>query len=53
MTLLIFALLVLIITALAFYLADLFPLDGRLALAAKAIILVIAILLIASKAGLV
>jgi hypothetical protein len=53
MGILIFALILILIVGLVIYFIDLMPMDGRLALAAKAIIVLIAIILLCSRAGLV
>jgi hypothetical protein len=53
MSILIFALILILIVGLAIYLVDLFPIDGRLGLIAKAIIILIAIILLCNRAGLV
>lgn len=53
MDILIFALVVLIVCGLVIYLIDLLPMDGRLALAAKILVVIIAILLLVSRAGLI
>jgi hypothetical protein len=53
MAILIFALILILIVGLAIYLVDLLPMDSRLALAAKAIIILIAILLLCNRAGLI
>ena len=52
MSILIFAVLLILILALAIYLIDMVPMDSRLRLAAKAIILIIAIILLCERAGL-
>lgn len=53
MVILIFALILVLIVGLCLYGIDLVPMDPRLKLAAKLIIIVIAILLLVEKAGLV
>jgi hypothetical protein len=53
MSLLIFALILILIVALAIYAIDLVPFDARLKIAAKVIVLVIAILLLCQRAGMV
>lgn len=53
MAILIFALILVLIVGLCLYGIDLVPMDPRLKLAAKLIIIVIAILLLVEKAGLV
>jgi hypothetical protein len=53
MAILVFALILILIVGLVIYLIDMLPMDGRLALAAKAIVLLLAIILLISRAGLV
>lgn len=53
MAILVYALILILIVGMAVYLVDLIPMDGRLALAAKALILLIAILLLCDRAGLI
>ena len=53
MALLVFALIVLIVAGLCIYGIDLLPLDPRLSTAAKLLVVIIAILLLAERAGLV
>lgn len=52
MVILIFALILILIVGLVIYAIDLVPMDGRLNMAAKLIIIVIAILLLCQRAGL-
>lgn len=53
MSILIFALVLILVVGLAVYLVDMFPLDGRLNTIAKAIIILIAIILLCNRAGLI
>jgi hypothetical protein len=53
MAILIFALVLILIVGLAVYLVDTIPMDGRLAVAAKAIIILIALILLCNRAGLI
>ena len=53
MDILIFALILLVIVGLVIYLLDMLPMDARLKLAAKIILIVIAILLLVSRAGMI
>lgn len=53
MTLLVFALILILIVGLCIYGIDLVPMDPRLKIAAKLLIIVIAILLLVDRAGLV
>lgn len=53
MSILIFALILILIVGLAIYLVDLFPMDARLGMIAKAIVLLLAIILLCNRAGLV
>jgi hypothetical protein len=53
MSILIFALILILIVGLVIYFIDLMPMDGRLALAAKAIVLLLAIILLIERAGLI
>lgn len=52
MDILIFALILLIIVGLMIYVLDLIPMDGRLKLAAKVLLVVIAIIMLCNRAGL-
>ena len=52
MDILIFALILLIIVGLMIYVLDLIPMDSRLKLAAKVLLIVIAIIGLCSRAGL-
>jgi hypothetical protein len=51
MTILIFALVLILILALAIYAVDLVPMDARLKTAVKIILIVIAILLLCQRSG--
>jgi membrane protein YdbS with pleckstrin-like domain len=53
MSILIFALILILIVGLAIYAVDLVPMDPRLRIAAKLLIVVIAILLLCDRAGLI
>lgn len=53
MDILISALILILIVGLAIYLIDLFPMDARFGLIAKAIIILIAIILLCNRAGLI
>jgi hypothetical protein len=53
MTLLVFALILVLIVGLVIYAIDLCPMDPRLKIAAKILVIVIAILLLADRAGFV
>lgn len=53
MALLVFALILILILGLCLYLVDIVPLDPRLRIAAKIIIIIIAIIALASRAGMV
>lgn len=53
MDILIFAIVLLVIVALAIYAVDLIPADGRLRIAIKLLIIVAAIIALCSKAGLI
>ena len=53
MSILIFALVLVLIVGLCVYLVDMLPMDSRLRVAAKILILVIAILMLCSRAGLI
>jgi hypothetical protein len=53
MSILIFALILILILALSIYAIDLVPMDPRLRTAAKIILIVIAILLLCQRAGMV
>jgi hypothetical protein len=53
MSLLIFALILILIVALAVYAIDLVPFDARLKVVAKVIVLIIAIIVLCQRAGMV
>ena len=53
MAILVFALILVLIVGLAIYAIDLCPMDARLKIAAKIIVIVIAILMLVDRAGLI